>query len=113
MAIRQYYTSQCHLLLQTRLTSLITTNNNITRTIETITNTTNNITPNSIINSTMNIIPMIITHDNERNYINTYAAENNGERSHTMRTTLQTSYPNVRNFNLASKLNVLNIKSMY
>ena len=87
----------------------------MTRTIETL---ANNITTNTIINSTTNIIPMNITHDNGRNNINTHAAQNDGEtqpyneNDNADNRTLQTANPNVRNFNLASKLNVLNIKSI-
>ena len=54
---------------------------------------------------------MNITHDIERKNINRYAAQNNGETQpyKENNNTLQIAYPNLRNFNLASKLNVLNI----
>ena len=56
---------------------------------------------------------MNITHGNKRNNINTYATQNNSKTQPYDDRMMETANSNVRNFNLASKLNILNIKSIY
>ena len=99
--------------LQTDNASLRTTNNDITEIIKTTTYTRTNNTTNTTINSTTNRITMNVTQGNERNNLTTYAAQPYNDSNNVDNRTQQIANSNLRNLNFASKLNVLNIKSIY